>query len=207
MEFTYRISEADHLAAARLRRSSMGRGRFRVFMAWAWLIVCVLVLWWADIATNPVSRVQTADDSGVAVCGPPARQTILSLLRPAPVFLLIWSSVPWIILYYKGTPRLRREYWKDPAMQGETTVNVTPELIAMRHSVGAMSQLAWNIFEHWVERENLILLVLHSQRYVVLCIAGLTDGQRGELHSILSAVLPRRMPIKRGLRELIQGES
>jgi hypothetical protein len=207
MEFTYRISEADHLAAARLRRGSMGMGRFRVLMAWVWLIVCVLVLWWADIATNPASRVQTVDDSGVAVYGPPARPTLLSLLRPAPVFLLLWSSVPWLILYYKGTPRLRKEYWKDPAMQGETTVNVTPESISMHHSIGATSQLAWKLFEHWVERDNLILLVLHPQRYVVLCIGGLSDEQRAELHAILSAALPRRMPAKRGLRELIQGES
>ncbi|MGH9564063.1 MAG: hypothetical protein ACRD3S_21630, partial [Terracidiphilus sp.] len=45
MEFTYRISEADYLAAVKFHRHSLGRRRLKVFLAWAAVLAFLILVW------------------------------------------------------------------------------------------------------------------------------------------------------------------
>lgn len=219
MEFTYRISKTDFVDAAWLRRSSLGTGRVRYFVGWVCIIVFLASLWFvvgrsiSHIAANPDFKMYRTDDSVTSVDGPPSVRPSatphLILRLYAALLLLIWS-IPWLILFYKLTPKLRTMYRRDPLIQGEITASVTPELFSLRNSAGGASQSVWNVYEHWIERGNLILVVRNSH-YVALNIAGLTDAQRAELRSILSAALPTlklktRLSFRDLLRNLIHGE-
>jgi hypothetical protein len=117
VEFTFRISEADYVAAARLREGAMKVGPPRAIVAWVWFLLCLFAIWFAAVDAGPGHPVQAgggrfnADSRPSPVQAPAA---IRSIFRPAALLLLAWSSAPWFLLYSRGSPRLRKAYRKDP---------------------------------------------------------------------------------------------
>lgn len=77
-------------------------------------------------------------------------------------------------------------------MQGEFTVNIEPGSIAVRNTAGTLFQAGWNVFERLGERKDVIVLFLRSGEVTILSLAGLSDYQRNELRSILTAALPKK---------------
>ncbi len=211
MEFTYRISEADYLATVKLRRRSVGRGPLKLFLAWLWILAFLIMLWFTVLlsvchsAANSNSQVQTASDSDNSVsAAPSAKPSVASLLilRAADLLVLAWFLYPWLVIFRSnGSARFRKLYRQNPQMQGEITMNISPESFSSHNSVGTKSQAGWNIYDHWIEYENMVLLVRRSGAYAALNIAALTEAERAELRSILSAVLPRQIRAKTRLRD------
>lgn len=201
MEFTYRISEADYLVAARMRRRALNKNPFRLVMFWVFVVVCLMVIWsvisqaTSQTAPSSVTQAQTAADHANSADSPPPSRIMPDLfygMGPLVVAVMVLSFLVYYNLYYNGSVRLRRLYRKDPQMLSEITVNVTPESLSSRSTAGASSTINWNFYERWIEKDNLILVAMYSQLYVILNIAGLSAAQRAELRGILSTALPKK---------------
>jgi hypothetical protein len=87
---------------------------------------------------------------------------------------------------------LRRRFRKDPLMQGQFTVNITPESISIDNAIGTSSQSKWNAYRAWYEAEGVIVLVSRSWAGFLIGLAGLSEAQRDELRGILTAALPKK---------------
>jgi hypothetical protein len=116
------------------------------------------------------------------------RTSLLINVGPFALLLIVW----FLLLRQLGPKALRRMYGRDPTMQGEFTVNVSAQSIAIRNTAGSSFTSGWNVYEYWREGKNLIVLALCSGAYTTLNISGLSDVQRNELRGILSGALPKR---------------
>jgi hypothetical protein len=188
MEFSYRISEAEYKQAFRLRLKAGGRAQtLKTVMFWVFVLVCLMLLW-AVVERSSNQQSTTEEQTVTTHAEPPSANNILLNVGP---FVLIAGA--WVfILFRLGPLQLRRMYRRDPAMQGEFTVTITPESISTRNTCGTFSQTGWNIYEYWREGKGLIVLVMISRAYFALSLANLTDPQREELRGILAQVLPKK---------------
>jgi hypothetical protein len=192
MEFSYKLSEVEYVRACKLGRKASSRSVRKKVMFWVFIIACLMLLW--AVIEKAKHRPDVSDQ-------PPATQS--ALVEPAnngsstaafltnvgPFFLLagVWILAIWLIPI-----RLRRLYRKDPLMQGQFTVCVTPESISIRNTAGTSSQTGWNVYDRWREGKNLIILVLHSRACFAMSMAGLSEAQRIELRGILNAAIPKK---------------
>jgi hypothetical protein len=188
MEFSYKISEAEYMSAFRLKLKPTARfGVVKAVMFWVFILVCLLLLYSVvqKHAQQPPIRdeaIVQSVDSGKMV------RNIIENVAPIVVFVGIW-----VFLKFRFVPmRLRRLYIKDPLMQGQFTVNITPELISTQNTAGTSSKTGWNIYDYWHEGKGIILLVYHSGAYFLLSLASLSDAQRDELRAILAAAIPKK---------------
>jgi hypothetical protein len=111
-------------------------------------------------------------------------ETCASFITIAGVWIFLMFIFPKI--------HLHRLYRKDPLMQGQFTVNITPESFSTQNTVGSSTKSGWNIYDYWREGKDIILLVLHSGAYFLLSLANLSDAQRSELRGILTSTLPKK---------------
>jgi hypothetical protein len=184
MEFSYRISEKEFGRVQKLHiagRSSSARKKTVLF--WVFILICLMLLWGVVQRTSPNS--------------PPAHpQPIVHSSRSDGTWtaLLPFAAVLglWVVAFGGARALTRRLYQSDPMMQGEFTVSITPQSIAMRNSAGVTAQWTWNLYDFWRERECLIALALRSGTFIPLNLAGLPDIQRHELRTILEQVLRKR---------------
>jgi hypothetical protein len=202
MEFSYRITEAEYARAWNLRRVGLGKNsKVKTVMFWFFILICITLLWAVVQKGNPVrsgsrtAPAPTVSQSGEAATEPggsrnhaPTGEALLFNVGPFVVLIVVWV----IMVSRLGPISLLRLYRKDPQMQGLFTVNITPESISMRNTAGSNSQSGWSIYERWIDGKDLIVLVLLSQAFFVVSLAGLQDVQRGELRSILSTALPKK---------------
>lgn len=188
MEFSYRISEAEYQAAWKLRNEpTRQRAALKTILFWVFILICLTLLWSIaqrgshQTGTGPVVTMPAAHAAHVSAA------TILRNVLPFLVLLGVWLAMA------RSVPsRLRLMYRKDPAMQGEFTVNVTPQSISTRNTAGASTESGWNIYEYWRERNNLIVLDMVSGTYFTLNLAGLSEPKRAELRGILAQALPKK---------------
>jgi hypothetical protein len=189
MEFSYRISEAEYLRAARFRfKEAFRLGRIgKIIMIWGIIIACLM---------GAVSIVQIYRHQP-----PPAEQETAETASAEPLSSrLIENVVPLIVTFGimawvmsgRVPMGLRRIYRKDPSMQGQFTANITPESISIENTAGTSFRAGWNIYERWREEEGLLLLVLRSGASSMISLADLSSTQRDELRGILAAVLPKK---------------
>jgi hypothetical protein len=188
MEFSYRITQDQYLRAKRLviGPSIWPWLRRRLLVGFA-LVFCAAVL--ISIVLHNSPPMNSQQDTR------PAQEAVQ---------LNGWAAtIPWILciavfgisvfsLVASGPLRDRRTFKNDPLMHGEITVNLTSELISTHNTAGATSQFAWSAFERWLERKDMVLLVMRSRGYIILGVSSLTDVQRAELRGILSIALPRK---------------
>jgi hypothetical protein len=187
MEFSYRISEAEYAAAFKLRsRQASGSAVVKTVMFWVFILICLMVLW--TVVQHSVPHPQPAEYRPSIPSSTNVSSTVLTNSLP---FLAIAGV--WLFLLTRLGPRsLRRLYRKDPNMQGEFTVEITPESISTRNTSGVSTTSGWNIYDYWREGKDLIVLIYQSSAFTVLNIAGLSDIQRDELRTILSLALPKK---------------
>jgi hypothetical protein len=78
-------------------------------------------------------------------------------------------------------------------MQGEFTVNLTPDSISVQNSAGTLSRSGWNVYFGWYEARGVIVLLSHLATPILILISltGLSEAQRDELRGILTAAIPR----------------
>jgi hypothetical protein len=99
----------------------------------------------------------------------------------------------WVFMVFRLAPkRLRRQYLRDPSMQGEFTVRVSPASISIENTAGSSTTAGWNIYEDWREGKAVIILSLFSGAYFILGLTELPEPQRAELCGILAAALPKK---------------
>lgn len=152
MEFSYKISEAEYLSAAK-PKSARTSSYIKAILFWL-AIIGFLVF--------------------VLSVVPPRTQQILSGLTHVPILILIFGLA---LLMLKLQPViLRRRYRKDPSMQGQFTVNITPESISIDNATGTSSQSKWNAYRAWYEAEGVIVLVSRSWAGFLIGLAGLSEA-------------------------------
>jgi len=180
MEFSYRISEEEYLNAdSPLRISKFSTVKTVVF--WLFILVCLMVLiTWVQRSSQrmPVVQQPTVRDVG-------SNNHVWDYISGLVIVLPVVS----LVLRPK---LLRRRYRKDPAMQGQFTVSVTPESIIVQNSVGTFCRSGWESFFGWYEAKG--VMVLFSRRpfaRILISLAGLSDSQCGELRNILLTVFPK----------------
>ena len=88
--------------------------------------------------------------------------------------------------------RLRRIYRKDPLMQGQFTVNLSPESISIQNTAGTSAKTGWNIYKGWREGKGIIVLLLHPGTAFAMSLAGLSEPERSELRGVLNSALPKK---------------
>jgi len=196
MQFSYRVSEAEYRRASKLRlNKGFGRRTLRTLMFWAFILVCLMMLW--AIVQKNASRTST-DSTPVVTQSDHDAQTQIqdrtstshSLIANVGPFVLI--AAVWLFMYFRMFPRsLRRRYLKDPAMQGEFTVDVTPASLGVKNTAGITAQNGWNMYESWREDKDVVMLLLKSGAYFILSVRELSEAERNELREVLSSVLPK----------------
>jgi len=189
MEFTYKVSEAEFLSAWKLRERSFSSRLFRgVFLfVGFWVVVLVgLILLWGVVQYTGASPMQHPSDHPAGI----SRFLGAMALNLGPFFVAF--GILAFVAIRLGPQSSRRSYRNDPQMQGEFTVDLTPDSISIQNSVGTSSRSGWSLYKYWREGKDLLLLGLHSGELFVLSLAGLSEPQRDELRSILGAALPRK---------------
>jgi len=115
------------------------------------------------------------------------------LVTVGPIVLVLSLFCLFVVLLGRfGATAPRSKYREDPVMQGEFSVEITPQGIATRNTAGTSAKSGWNIYEYWREGKGLTVLVLRSGAYFTLNVAGLSDVQRQELRGILATALPKK---------------
>jgi hypothetical protein len=94
----------------------------------------------------------------------------------------------WIYLPY----RVRRRYRKDPSQQGEIVVQLSPEGVSEKSSMGSSTSRAWIVCSYWRESDLVIVLMTQSGIYFIFPKACLSTAQQDELRGILTAALPKK---------------
>ncbi len=197
MQFTYRVSEADYQRAWKLRvKGIYGNKIVKIIFFWVFIVVCLMLLWAIIAKTNQqrsdspvtVAEQRSHEDSAPPQSSRPSAGTLLVNVGP---FLLIGGI--WFFMFTQMVPRrMRRQYLKDPAMQGVFTIDVTPTAIGVENTAGVSSRMVWNLYDYWRERKGVIVLVNKSGTYFIISTAELSEVQQGELREMLFSVLPKK---------------
>jgi len=188
MEFSYKVSEQEYAEAWKLKQKGGSRSAIlKTVMFWVFILVCLVLLW---SVVNRSSRTAPVVDSP-APTAPADTSPSKALLVNAGPFIAVVAV--WCFLLFGARPILmRRRYRKDPSMQGQFTVDITPVSMSTKNTVGTSSTIGWNVCEFWREGKNVIILCFHSGAYFILGLTELPDPERAELRDILSAVLPKK---------------
>jgi hypothetical protein len=186
MEFSYRISEAEYLSAAK-PKSKGSSSYVKAILFWL-VIIAFLVL----VLTVIQHFTQLS-----GVTRQPAVQPVGAHRTASQYFMDFWPLLVivavWVLMPKIQPMVSRRRYRKDPLMQGQFTVNITPESISIENTAGTSSQSKWNDFRFWYEAEGVIVLVSRPKaRSIPIGLVGLSGAQREELRCILAASLPKR---------------
>jgi hypothetical protein len=186
MEFSYRISEEEYLRVFRPKLKMQGL----IVMILFWVIFAAILMLVITAIQHFAQEAQIAQLQAVHRVW--SRYNFSELFLDIGFLLLmvgLWVSHSVVI------PKFRRfGYRKDPAMQGEFTVNLKPDLITIQNSVGTFYRSGWNVFFGWHETRGMIVLMssLATPISVLISMAGLTNTQQDELRGILTAALPKK---------------
>lgn len=175
MEFSYRVSEAEYMAAWRLRRKQFSRAEqtalWVIILAYAVFILGMVFQFWM------IRRNGTPIGGAAGMFGP-----IVSCGGICAILLVFGAA----------QTRARRQYRADPAMQGQFTVAVTPDAISISNTAGTSSKWVWNKNDRWRQAKDLIVIESISGAFTILNLAGLSPLERSELRDILAAALPKK---------------
>ena len=190
MEFTFRVSEADYLRSWKLRLNPRGSRTLKTVMFWVFILACLLLLW--RVVERGASTTSGTGEPGTTqkLEAPPQNSgtTAHALLVNVGPFIVLVAV--WVFMIRRlGPTGVRRMYRKDPLMQGQYTVNITPESISTQNSAGTSTKSTWNVFASWHEGKDVILLLYYTGAYFIL---SLSEGQRTELRGILTTALPKK---------------
>jgi len=190
MEFSFKVSEAEFLRAARLERKTASRSSLKAAAFW---VLVMLGMMFFYIAIQP-SRHQPSATAQPAILQP-SNLTVVShgvtMSQRVGPFLVLGGV--WVLILAVLNPiRLRFLYRKDPRMQGEFTIRLSADSISTENTAGTLSLSAWNIYDYWCEDKGVVVLIFRSGAYSILSLAGLSGAEQSELRSILNAALPKR---------------
>jgi len=182
MEFSYKISEADYLAAWKLleRKTSHPRD-LRSIAIWVAVNICLLIAWFV-VSHRPIPVSELESPSSHASSGP-LLTSILVVIGLVTLFRILYRVK-------NRSTILRKMYWKNPSMQGEFTVDITADGVRTQNTAGTSSTSRWEVYEFWSEEKDLILLTLRNETFSILNLGALSTRERDELRAIVAAALP-----------------
>jgi hypothetical protein len=199
VEFSYRISEADYRRAYDLYRKKASL-ICRIPSKLILVVVVVLALvptysiiqrhtQQAQSASTETTIRETNEarppDAGAALTS----NQLASLLENVGPFLLLVAV--WIFVVFFWLPGLvGKTYRKNPLMQGEYTLSLTPDCLVVANTAGLDSRLAWPIFSKWIIKENIVILIYKSGSYLIVNLAGLDPAEQIQFRSILAESIP-----------------
>ena len=190
MELSYKVSEKQYLEAMKLKVKTAARAGVRnTVMFWVFILVCLFLLW-TIVSKN--SQPHSIPDY------PPPQHEIVNTVEALRDFAINFSLFVlligiWLfILLRLGPKAARRQFHKDPSMQGQFTVEIAPSGVEIRNTAGTFATAGWNIYEFWREGSDLIILGMYSGAYLILSLTELPEPQRAELRGILQTALPKR---------------
>jgi hypothetical protein len=175
MEFSYRVSEADYMAAWRLRRRQFSRGEQTAL----WVIILVYVVFILGMILQfwLIRRNGTPIGGTAGMFGP---------------FVSFGGICGILVVFGAAQTRARRQYRADPTMQGQFKVAVTADGISISNTAGPSSKWVWNNSDRSRQAKDLIVVESISGAYTILNLAGLSPQLRAELRNILAAALPKK---------------
>lgn len=188
MEFSYRISEAEYLNAFNPKFKGRMKSVVKTILFWIIVLACLMVLiTWLQHSSH---RAPVVQPQAVHRVGP--NYNAWDYIEGFGPLLL---AVVTLVLFPSLAPRFqRRRYWKDPAMQGLFTVNITRESISVQNSAGTFHRSGWEPYRVWYEMKGVIVLFSHPAAHpMIVNLAGLSESQRDELRGILSTAIPKKL--------------
>jgi hypothetical protein len=188
MEFSYRIDEKDYIRATKLARKSQGSAVVKTVAFWAFVIVCLTLLFAVVQRNRTQSGPDETDSEPAPVSTPISAGQILLNVAPFLGIMAIWGG----LFFYLIPQATRRAYRQDTNSHGEFTVTLNPQSIAIRTSLGTSYQSGWNVFKEWLESDGIVILRYPSNTVQILVARALSDAQCEELRGILTAALPRK---------------
>ena len=193
MEFSFRVTEKDYLAAWKLRMKASRSNVRKTVLFWVFILVCLTMLWVivqrkAQLLSQEQQQAVPSQPVSAADKAVSPSHALLVNVGPFALIAAVWV----LLLLNLGPKGIRRMYRKDPTMQGEFTVNITHDSISTQNTAGTSSKSQWSIYSYWREGTGIIVLFLLNGAYFVLSLAGLSDAQRDELRGILATALQKK---------------
>ena len=196
MEFTFKVSEAEYLRAWKLRGGSpiplVAKIIVGIVGFWAFVFLCFVLLWVVveRSTPRPAGTGKPAATQQPAAAHQSSGTVARTLLETGGPLIVLIADFGFVL--GRAPTALRRAYRNDPAMQGQFTVNITPESISTQGTAGPPSKSGRNGYASWRERRGVTVLMHHTGAYFILSLAGLSGAQRSELRGILAAALPKK---------------
>lgn len=178
MKFTTRVTEADFVAAYRLKCRSLHR-RIASGIAYTWAAV-----FWTFLIGAAISAHNHPDE---LFLGQDASH-FAHLLKPGALLILVW------ILVFRVYPpfETRRNFRKSTTLQGEILNEVNEEGLWQKTSGGSYGLSLWQDLSYWRESEEMIIVVHPTNVFCLLPKANLSSDERKELREILTKALPQK---------------
>jgi len=178
VKFTTRVTEADFVAAYRLKCRSLHR---RIASAIAYTFAAVF---WLFLVGAAISRHNHPNE---LFLGQNASE-FLNLLLPTAILLLVW------ILAFRVYPMFatRRKFRQSKVFHGEILNEVTAEGLWQKTSSGSYGFSKWQDLSYWRESEEIIVVVYPSDVFCILPKASLSSDEQAELRDILAKALPQK---------------
>ena len=189
MEFTYKLTEADYVKAARIRAKSLNARRpWSKFLSRLYLVLSFAILWLCFSAGRILEWLDlTGDKLGNLAVG----NLLLSSILPTAILSLLIILLVRAVTYLPRRRLRREQYRNSAACQVETRVRVSPQSIAFQSETGS-SESNWKNYATWNMRDGILVLTNHGGVRHILKIAGLDPAQHSELMGILSDALPQK---------------
>jgi hypothetical protein len=178
MKFTTRVTEADFVAAHRLKCKSRHR-QMASAIAYTFAAIFWLFLVWAAISerTHP-GELFLGKDASVFV----------RLLLPGAVLILIW------ILAFRVYPPFatRRKFRQARTLHGEILNEINSEGLWQKTGGGSYGFSRWQDFSYWRESEQIIIVVYPTDVFCLLPKSHLSPDQCAEIRGFLAAALRQK---------------
>jgi hypothetical protein len=178
VKFTTRVTEADFVAAYRLKCRSLHR---RIASAIAYTFAAVF---WLFLIGAAISRHNHPDE---LFLGQDVSE-FLHVLLPGAVLLLLW------VLAFRVYPAFatRRKFLQAKSWQGEILNEASAEGLWQKTSGGSYGFSQWQDFSYWRESEEIMIVVYPSDVFCLLPKATLSSDEQTELRDILMNALPQK---------------
>jgi hypothetical protein len=181
MEFTYNLTEQEFVRAAKLYRKSAAGSVIRKTAFWAFIILCLLLLF-ASVMKDATAPRGTVPQEHATVS--------LSVIALQVGPLLLVAPVLFFVIFVWPRMRLRSMYRKTQALQGEISVRATSEAFSIQTSTGSASTVRWSDIKTWSEREDILLLIYPTKVYQTVSLKELSEQEKTQFRQLLTTALP-----------------
>jgi hypothetical protein len=187
MEFTYRISEEDYVAARKLREKGSKKRSIASVVTQLWLLTLYifLILQASSLDVAPQGAGEPA--RMYSIWGHIVQGTLLLAF-----LALAFVSCRIIFLHVFRSRSIRRKYAREYRMHSDIVIRITPQDYWIHYTFGQVNSSGWNVFKCWEQDADLLLLYYPSNLFVIVKMTELNGEERAQLLGIVGGVLKNR---------------